>query len=83
MGAGKQWTGKEKLQIVLRGLAGKASLAEICNENGITQGMYSKRRGQLTTDGEKVFERGGVDKKRGETRKREPSAEGNHRRTDA
>ena len=37
MGARKQWTGAEKLQIVLRGLTGKATLAEICNENGITQ----------------------------------------------
>ena len=37
MGARKQWTGAEKLQIVLRGVVGKATLAEICNENGITQ----------------------------------------------
>ena len=62
MGARKQWTGQEKLQIVLRGLTGKATLAEICNENGITQGMYYKWRDQLMADGAKVFERGGVDK---------------------
>ena len=46
MGARKQWTGAEKLQIVLRGLAGKVTLAELCNENGITQGMYYKWRDQ-------------------------------------
>jgi len=61
MGAKKQWTGKEKLAIVLQGLKGDRSISELCNEHGITQGMYYKWRDQLLSDGAKLFERGGVD----------------------
>ena len=61
MGAKKQWTGQEKLSIVLQGLKGPRSVSELCNEHGITQGMYYKWRDQLLTDGAKLFERGGVD----------------------
>ena len=57
----KQWTGQEKLAIVLQGLKGECSISELCNEHGITQGMYYKWRDQLLTDGAKLFDRGGVD----------------------
>ena len=62
MGAKKQWTGKEKLAIVLQGLKGDCSISTLCNDHGITQGMYyNKWRDQLLSDGAKLFERGGVD----------------------
>jgi transposase-like protein len=61
MGGKRQWTGKEKLAIVLQGLRGDRSISELCNEHGITQGMYYKWRDQLLSDGAKLFERGGVD----------------------
>ena len=61
MGTKRQWTGKEKLAIVLQGLKGDCSISTLCNEHGITQGMYCKWRDQLLTDGAKLFERGGVD----------------------
>jgi len=61
MGTKKQWTGKEKLNIVLQGLKGTCSISELCNKQGITQGMYYKWRDQLLNDGAKLFERGGVD----------------------
>ena len=61
MGTKKQWTGQEKLAIVLQGLKGECSISELCNEHGITQGMYYKWRDQLLTDGAKLFDRGGVD----------------------
>ncbi|NCB27805.1 MAG: transposase [Bacteroidia bacterium] len=61
MGAKKQWNGKEKLAIVLQGLKCDRSISELCNEHGITQGMYYKWRDQLLTDGAKLFDRGGVD----------------------
>ena len=64
MGAKKQWTGKEKLAIVSQGLKGDCCVSELCNEHGITQGMYYKWRDQLLTDGAKLFERGGVDRAR-------------------
>ena len=57
----KQWTGGEKLAIVLEGLKGECLISELCNEHGISQGMYYKWRDQLLTDGAKLFEHGGVD----------------------
>ena len=53
----KQWTGRKKLAIV----EGRVPDSELCNEHGISQGMYYKWRDQLLTDGAKLFERGGVD----------------------
>lgn len=61
MGAKKQRNGKEKLAVVLQGLKGDRSISELCNDHGITQGMYYKWRDQLLTDGAKLFDRGGVD----------------------
>ena len=61
MSTKKQWTGREKLAIVLEGLKGECRISELCNEHGISQGMYYKWRDQLLTDGAKLFERGGVD----------------------
>lgn len=46
---------------MLEGLKGECRISELCNEHGISQGMYYKWRDQLLTDGAKLFERGGVD----------------------
>ena len=64
MGTKKQWTGREKLAIVLEGLKGECRISELCNEHGISQGMCCKWRDQLLTDGAELFERGGVDRAR-------------------
>ncbi len=56
--------GQKKLAIVLQGLKGGCCVRELCNDHGITQGMYCKWRNQLLTDGAKLFERGGVDRAR-------------------
>ena len=61
MSTKKQWTGREKLALVLEGLKGECRISELCNEHGISQGMYYKWRDQLLTDGAKLFERDGVD----------------------
>ena len=58
----RKWTPKEKLMIVIEGLKGKTTLAELCNRHQITQGMYYKWRDQLFQDGAKVFVHGGPDK---------------------
>ena len=39
MGTKKQWTGREKIAIVLEGLKGECRISELCNEHGILQGM--------------------------------------------
>ena len=51
MGTKKQWTGREKLALVLEGLKGECRISELCNEHGVSQGMYYKWRDQLLTDG--------------------------------
>lgn len=56
--------GQKKLAIVLQGLKGGCCVRELCNDHGITQGIYCKWRNQLLTDGAKLFERGGVDRAR-------------------
>lgn len=59
----RKWKPQEKFQIVMSGLKGR-SIAELCNENGISQGQYYKWRDVLLNEGTKLFERGGVDKEK-------------------
>ena len=61
MSTKKNWTGQEKLAIVLQGLRGNCRISELCNEHGITQGMFYRWRDQLLNDGAKLFAHGGVD----------------------
>jgi putative transposase len=59
---GKQkWTGQQKLQIVLEGLKGGSSIAELCNRHQVSQAQYYKWRDRLLQQGGKVFEFGGTD----------------------
>ena len=58
----RQWTPKEKLAIVLQGLKGEISVAELCNEHQISQSQYYKWRDRLLAEGVKVFEHGGPDR---------------------
>ena len=58
----RNWTGKEKLEVVLEGMRGTVTLTELCNRHQITQGMYYKWKDRLMADGSKIFERGGMDK---------------------
>lgn len=52
----KKWTAKEKLEIVLEGLKGQCSVAELCTRYGIQQSMYYKWRDQLLKNGKKVYD---------------------------
>ena len=58
----RQWTAKEKLTLVLQGLKGEISVAELCNQHQISQSQYYKWRDRLLAEGPKVFERGGPDR---------------------
>lgn len=55
----RQWTGKEKLQIVLEGLKGQVPLGELCTRHQLSQSQYYQWRDQLLSHGAKVFDRGG------------------------
>ena len=52
----KNWTSKEKLQIVLEGLKEKITMAELCNKYGMHQSQYYRWREQLLEHGIKSFE---------------------------
>jgi transposase-like protein len=58
----RQWTPKEKLLIVVEGLKGQTSIAQLCNQHQISQTQYYKWRDQLLAGGEKIFAHGGPDK---------------------
>ena len=47
----RQWTGSQKLQIVLDGLSGKYSISELCTKYELNQTQYYKWRDQLLKQG--------------------------------
>ncbi len=52
----REWTAKQKLQIVLDRLKNQVSVSDLCSKYPITQGQYYKWRYQLLNNGEKAFE---------------------------
>lgn len=52
----REWTAKQKLQIVLDGLKNQISVGDLCSKYSMTQGQYYKWRDQLLNNGEKAFE---------------------------
>jgi transposase-like protein len=60
----RQWSGQEKLQIVLEGLKGAVPLGELCAQHQINQGQYYQWRDRLLKNGPKVFDHGGPEKER-------------------
>ena len=43
----KQYSSEEKIRIVLDGLRGEDSIAEVCRREGISQGVYGKKVNKL------------------------------------
>ena len=58
----RNWTGKEKLTVVLEGMREDVTLAEVCNRHQITQSQYYQWRDRLLSEGDKLFAKGGPDK---------------------
>jgi len=58
----RTWTANEKLAIVLEGLRGDGTVADLCTRHQINQSQYYAWRDKLLNDGAKVFEHGGVDR---------------------
>ena len=51
----RKWTNEVKASIVLSGLRG-LSIAQICNENGISQSQYYQWRDQFLSNAGKAFD---------------------------
>jgi len=58
----RNWTGKEKLAIVLEGMRDDTRLSEVCNRHQITQNQFYRWRDKLLSQGEKIFANGGPDR---------------------
>lgn len=51
----KQWSNKEKFEVVLCGLRDNLSVAEICAKYSVHQSQYYKWKEQFLRDGNQIF----------------------------
>ena len=58
----RQWTSKKKLAIVLQGLKGDITVAELCKRRQINQSQYYKWRDRLLAEDPKGLDHGGPDR---------------------
>jgi len=57
----REWTVEEKMAIVLEGLKGQKTLAEICREHGIGQALFYRWRDRFLAGGQKGLANGVTD----------------------
>lgn len=57
----RKWTADEKLAIVLEGIKGGRSVADICREHQISQTLYYRWRDRFFEGGRKALVNGGGD----------------------
>ncbi len=55
----RKWSSEEKMAIVLEGLKGEKSIAEICREHQISQTLYYRWRDRFLEAGQKGLRNGG------------------------
>jgi transposase-like protein len=55
----RKWSSEEKMAIVLEGLKGQKSVAEICREHQISQALYYRWRDRFLEAGQKGLSNGG------------------------
>ena len=55
----RKWSSEEKMAIVLEGLKGEKSIAEICREHQISQTLYYRWRDRFLEAGQKGLSNGG------------------------
>jgi len=57
----RKWSSEEKMAIVLEGLRGEKSVAEICREHQISQALYYRWRDRFLEAGQKGLSNGGCE----------------------
>jgi len=57
----RKWTAEEKMAIVLEGIKGERSIAEICREHQIRQTLFYRWRDRFLEGGQKSLRDGGGD----------------------
>ncbi len=58
----RNWSSKEKLEIVLEGCRNDVSMSEVCNRHGISQTTYYKWRDKLFSASDAIFAHGGINR---------------------
>ncbi|MBU0516647.1 MAG: transposase [Proteobacteria bacterium] len=58
--ARRKFSADQKTAIVLSGLRGEVSVAELCREHGISQALYYRWRDQFLKGGQQAFNGGAV-----------------------
>ena len=61
----KKWDAKIKVEIVLTGLKGKLTVAQICNSYGISQRQFYLWRDEFFSQWPSLFEKGGREAENG------------------
>lgn len=56
-----KWSAEEKMAIVLEGIKGGKSVAEICREHKISQALYYRWRDKFLEGGKKALVNGGFE----------------------
>jgi transposase-like protein len=57
----RKWTSEEKIAIVLEGIKGSKSVADICREHKIGQSLYYRWRDKFLEGGKKALMNGDTD----------------------
>ena len=59
----RKWTNEEKFKIVLEGLQGHMSIAELCNKHEMQQSQYYQWRDKFLRDGASIFQHNDASKR--------------------
>ncbi len=59
----RKWTAEEKMAIVLEGIKGSKSVAELCREHKISQALYYRWRDKFLEGGKKALVNGSFEDK--------------------
>lgn len=57
----RKWTAEEKMAIVLEGIKGNKSVADICREHKISQALYYRWRDKFLEGGKRALNNGSAD----------------------
>ena len=55
----RQWTGREKLRIILQVMQGRGHISELCARHRISEKQYYQWRDRLLEEGARIFDFGG------------------------
>lgn len=71
----RRWTAKAKMEVVLEGLKGEETIAELCRRHGITQSMYYEWQETMLTAGLEGLTHSGKSSREAELEKQLKQAE--------